>query len=73
MIYAIKAALLNVGLNSTVQEVELTHAQYYLVYKINFVDEDMKKYQVILDPGNGEVLLKKEITWYDNHEKMNSY
>jgi len=28
----------------------------------------MKKYKVIVDPGNGEVLLKKEITYYDEHK-----
>jgi hypothetical protein len=31
----------------------------------------MKKYKVIVDPGNGQVLMKKEITWYeDEHEKI---
>ena len=31
----------------------------------------MKKYKVIVDPGNGQVLMKKEITWCDyEHEKM---
>ena len=69
MIDAIKAAQGSVGLNSTVKEAELTHAHNYLVYKIMVVDEDMKKYKVIVDPGNGEILVKKEITWYD-HEKM---
>jgi len=62
MIDAIKTALVNVGLNSTVKEAELTPAHGYLVYKIMVVDEDMKKYKVIVDPGNGEVLMKKEIT-----------
>jgi Peptidase propeptide and YPEB domain len=71
MIDAIKAALVNVGLNSTVKEAELTPAHGYLVYKIIIVDENMKKYKVIVDPGNGEVLMKKEINWYDyEHEKM---
>jgi hypothetical protein len=71
MIDAIKAALVNVGLNSTVKEAELTPVHGYLVYKIVVVNEDMKKYKVIVDPGNGEVLMKKEITWYDyEHEKM---
>ncbi len=71
MIDAIKAALVNVGLNSTVKEAKLTPAHGYLVYKIMVVDEDMKKYKVIVDPGNGEVLMKKEITWCDyKHEKM---
>lgn len=69
MIDAIKAAQGSVGLNSTVKEAELTHAHNYLVYKIMVIDEDMKKYKVIVDPGNGEILMKKEITWYD-HEKM---
>ncbi|HEX6647737.1 MAG TPA: PepSY domain-containing protein [Nitrososphaeraceae archaeon] len=62
IIDAIKAALLNVGLNSTVKKVELTHTHSYLVYKIMFVDEDMKNSKVIIDPGNGEVLMKKEVT-----------
>ena len=70
MIDAIKAALVNVGLNSTVKEAELTHAHNYLVYKIMVIDEDMKEYKVIVDPGNGEVLMKKEITWCDTHENM---
>src|SRR5687767_2439149 len=70
MIDAIKAAQGSVGLNSTVKEAELTHAHNYLVYKIMVIDEDMKKYKVIVDPGNGEILMKKEITWYDDHEKM---
>jgi hypothetical protein len=71
MIDAIKTALVNVGLNSTVKEAKLTPAYGYLVYKIMVVDEDMKKYKVIVDPGNGEVLIKKEITWCDyKHEKM---
>jgi hypothetical protein len=70
MVDAIKAALVNVGLNSTVKKAELTHAHGYLVYKIMVVDEDMKKYKVIIDPGNGEILIKKEVTWYDEHEKM---
>jgi hypothetical protein len=31
----------------------------------------MKKNKVIVDPGTGEVLMKKEINWYDyEHEKM---
>jgi uncharacterized membrane protein YkoI len=71
MIDAIKAALVNVGLNSTVKEAELTPTHGYLVYKIIIVDENMKKYKVIVDPGNGQVLMKKEITWCDyEHEKM---
>lgn len=70
MIDAIKTAQGSVGLNSTVKEAELTPAHNYLVYKIMVVDEDMKKYKVIVDPGNGEILMKKEITWYDDHEKM---
>jgi hypothetical protein len=72
MIDAIKAALVNVGLNSTVKEAELTPAYGYLVYKVTVADEDMKKYKVIVDPGNGEVLMKKEITWcdYEHDEKM---
>ena len=70
MIDAIKAAQASIGLNSTVKEAELTHAHNYLVYKIMVVDEDMKKYKVIVDPGNGEILMKKEITWCDEHDKM---
>lgn len=71
MIDAITAAQGSVGLNSTVKEAKLTPAHGYLVYKIMVVDEDMKKYKVIVDPGNGEVLMKKEITWCDyKHEKM---
>ena len=67
---AIQAAQASVGSNSVVKEAEMTHAHGYLVYKITAVDENMKKYKVIVDPGNGQVLMKKEVTWYDEHEKM---
>src|SRR5512134_1370595 len=71
IIGAIQAAQASVGANSVVKEAELTQAHGYLVYKIMVVDENMKKYKVIVDPGNGQVLMKKEITWYDDeHEKM---
>ena len=70
IIGAIKAAQASVGPNSFVKEAELEEAHGFLVYKIKVVDENMKKYKVIVDPGNGQVLLKKEITWYDEHDKM---
>jgi uncharacterized membrane protein YkoI len=70
IIGAIQAAQTSVGANSFVKEAELTPAHGYLVYKIKVVDENMKKYKVIVDPGNGQVLMKKEITWEDEHEKM---
>jgi hypothetical protein len=68
IIDAIKTALVDVGLNSTVKEAELTPAHGYLVYKIMVIDENMKKYKVIVDPGNGQVLMKKEITWDDEYK-----
>ena len=72
IIGAIQTAQTNVGANSFVKEAELTPTHGYLVYKITVVDENMKKYKVIVDPGNGQVLMKKEVTWYDEdeHEKM---
>jgi uncharacterized membrane protein YkoI len=72
IIDAINTAETNVGANSFVKKAELTPAHGYLVYKILVVDENMKKYKVIVDPGNGQVLMKKEVTWYDEdeHEKM---
>ena len=68
MIGAIEAAQASVGANSVVKEAELTHAHGYLLYKIMAVDENHKKYKVIVDPGNGQVLMKKEVTWYDEHK-----
>ena len=70
IIDAINTAQSNVGANSFVKEAELTAAHGFLVYKIVVVDEKMKKYKVIVDPGNGQVLVKKEITWYDDEHKM---
>jgi len=71
IIDAINTAQSNVGANSFVKKAELTAAHGFLVYKIKVVDENMKKFEVIVDPGNGQVLMKKEITWYDDeHEKM---
>ena len=68
IIDAINTAQTNVGANSFVKEAELTPAHGYLVYKIMVVDENMKKYKVIVDPGNGQVLMKKEITWDDEYK-----
>ena len=71
IIDAITTAQTNVGANSFVKKAELTPAHGYLVYKILVVDENMKKYKVIVDPGNGQVLMKKEVTWYDEDEHEN--
>jgi uncharacterized membrane protein YkoI len=68
IIGAIQAAQENVGANSVVKEAELTAAHGFLVYKIKVVDENHKIYKVIVDPGNGQVLMKKEVTWYDEHK-----
>ena len=71
IIDAITTAQTSVGAHSFVKEAELTAVHGFLVYKIVVVDENMKKYKVIVDPGNGQVLMKKEITWCDyEHEKM---
>jgi hypothetical protein len=67
IIDAITTAQNSVGPNSFVKEAELTHAHGFLIYKMKVVDENMKKYKVIVDPGNGQVLVKKEMTWYDEH------
>ncbi len=67
---AITTAQNSVGPNATAKEAELTEAHGYLVYKMKIIGEDMKKYKVIVNPGNGQVLMNKEITWYDEHEKM---
>ena len=67
---AITTAQNSVGSNSFVKEAALTEAHNYLIYKVKVVDENMKKYKVGVDPGTGDVLFKKEITWYDEH-KMN--
>jgi uncharacterized membrane protein YkoI len=68
IIDAINAAQANVGANSFVKKAELTPSHGYLVYKIMVVDENIKKYKVIVDPGNGQVLMKKEITWDDEYK-----
>jgi len=68
IIDSITTAQNSVGPNSTVKEVELTEAHGFLVYKMKIIGEDMKKYKLIVDPGNGEVLMKKEITYYDENK-----
>ena len=74
IIDAITAAQNSIGPNSFVKEAELTHGYGYLVYKIKVVDENMKKYKVIVDPGNGSILMKKEITYSEyGHDKMDKY
>lgn len=73
IIGAIQAAQTSVGANSFVKEAELTDAHGYLVYKITAVDENMKKYKVIVDPGNGQVLMKKEVTGYEYDDKHDKY
>jgi hypothetical protein len=68
IIDAITTAQNSVGPNSFVKAAELTEAHNYLVYKVMVVDENMKKFKVGVDPGNGEILFKKEMTWYDDHK-----
>jgi hypothetical protein len=71
IIGAIQAAQASVGANSFVKEAELTPAHGLLVYKVLVIDENLKKFKVIVDPGNGQVLFKKDVTlWYDECEKM---
>jgi uncharacterized membrane protein YkoI len=74
IIDAITAAQNSVGPNSVVKEAELTHAHGYLIYKITVVDENLKKYKVIVDPGNGSILMQKEIKYDEyGHDKMDKY
>lgn len=71
IIDAITSAQNSIGPNSFVKEAELTHVYGYLVYKIKIVDENLKKYKVLVDPGNGNILLQKEITYSEyDHDKM---
>ncbi|HJT84573.1 MAG TPA: hypothetical protein VJ697_08825 [Nitrososphaeraceae archaeon] len=71
IVEAIQTAQNSVGANSFTKEAELTDSHGYLIYKIIVVDENLKKYKVIVDPGNAQVLFKKDVTlWYDQHEKM---
>ncbi|MFB5600568.1 MAG: PepSY domain-containing protein [Nitrososphaeraceae archaeon] len=69
IIDAITTAQNSIGPNSFAKEAELTEAHNYLIYKVKVVDEEMKKYKVGVDPGTGEVLFKKEMTWYDEHKE----
>ena len=42
-----------------------------LVYKMKIIGEDMKKYKVLVDPGNGSILYQEEVTYSDyDHKKM---
>lgn len=68
LIDAITTAQNSVGPNSFVKEAKLTEAHNYLIYKVTVVDENMKKYKVGVDPGTGDVLFKKDTTWYDDHK-----
>jgi hypothetical protein len=70
IIDAITTAQNSIGPNSIVKEVELTEIQGYLVYKLKIVGEDMKKYKVLVDPGNGSILYQQEITNSDYDHKM---
>jgi uncharacterized membrane protein YkoI len=70
IIDAITTAQNSVESNSTVKEVELTEAHGYLVYKMKIIGEDMKKYKVLVDPGNGNILFQKEMTYSDYDHKM---
>ena len=71
IIDSITTAQNSVGPNSTVKEVELTEAHGYLVYKMKIIGEDMKKYKVLVDPGNGSILYQGEVTYSDyDHKKM---
>ena len=65
---AIQAAQASIGANSSIKDTVLIPA-YGLAYKIFLIDENMKQYNVIVDPRNGQVLSKEEVPyWYDDHE-----
>lgn len=68
IIEAIQIAQASIGANSSVKDAILIPA-HGSEYKVFLVDGNMKQYNVFVDPGKGQVLLKEEVPlWYDDHE-----
>lgn len=67
IIESIQIAQSSIWANSIVKDAMLIPA-YGSAYKAFLIDENMKQYNVIVDPRNKQVILKKVSYWYDDHE-----
>jgi hypothetical protein len=54
---AVKTAEAQLGNNSRIVSANLGHENGYLTYTVCAIDQDMNIHRVIVDPGNGKVLL----------------
>jgi hypothetical protein len=59
---AIKSAETQLGNNSRVVAANLGHENGYLTYTVCAIDKDMNLHRVIIDAGNGKVLLTTVLT-----------
>lgn len=60
----------SVGPNSHAIKAELDMKKEYLTYRIVVVDNNFEKYEVIVDPGNGEVLFTSPLSKWDKMSIM---
>ena len=65
---AVKSAETQLGNNSRVMAANLGHENGYLTYTVYAIDPDMNLHKVIVDAGNGKVLLTQKLPW---HNMMN--
>ena len=65
---AAKSAETQLGNNSRVMAANLGHENGYLTYTVYAIDADMNLHKVIVDAGNGKVLLTQKLPW---HNMMN--
>jgi hypothetical protein len=60
---AVKSAETKLGNNSRVMAANLGHENGYLTYTVWAIDPDMNLRKVIIDAGNGKVLLSTMLPW----------
>jgi uncharacterized membrane protein YkoI len=60
---AVKSAETQLGNNSRVVAANLGHENGYLTYTVCAIDPDMNLHRVIIDAGNGKVLLSTVLPW----------
>lgn len=60
---AVKSAENELGNNSRVVAANLGHENGYLTYTVCAIDPDMNLHRVIIDAGNGKVLLSTVLPW----------
>ena len=62
---AVASAQKQLGEKSRIVAANLGIENGYLIYTVCAIDPDMNVHRLIIDPGNGKVLLTQKLPWHD--------